>query len=50
MKKVIYVPKMNILQLNKKINSAFRGSLIYLSFDDVNTTEFNNNYYEKENE
>lgn len=40
MKKVIYIPKTNIIQLNKTSNNAFRGSPIDLSKEDDNSTAF----------
>lgn len=42
MKKVIYIPKTNIIQFNKAMNSAFRGYPIYLSSEDLYNPEFKN--------
>ncbi|TDD75464.1 hypothetical protein [Flavobacterium caseinilyticum] len=39
MKKVIYIPKTNIIQLNKTLNSAFRGHIIYLLSEDDSIKE-----------
>lgn len=39
MKKVIYIPKTNIIQLTKTSNTAFRGSTIYLSSEDGNAAK-----------
>lgn len=42
MKKVIYIPKTNVISLNRTINTAFRGYPIYLSWEDIYTKDLRN--------
>lgn len=42
MKKLINIPKTNIVPLTKTINIAFRGYPIYLSWDDIYSKDLRN--------